>query len=137
MHRYFTPAAFATNNYLKDVCVVCRLLCHHVYPLFLSVPETSSKPLEEVVAIFEDSGPGSIKYIGTPAWKIRNDRRTALQLERNVVDPRNKSADIRSSYEASSKDESRASVQSIYAHGLYLAVDEGREIVQGAKVGQV
>lgn len=77
---------------------------------FFLFPETANKPLEEVAAIFEDSGPGSIKYIGTPAWRTRNDRHTALHLERSVVDPENKTADIGSSDEVNSKDESKASV---------------------------
>jgi len=54
----------------------------HVFFLF---PETSQKPLEEVIEIFDDTTPGSIKYIGTPAWKTRVDRRTA-RWERGEVD---------------------------------------------------
>jgi hypothetical protein len=37
----------------------------HVFFLF---PETSQKPLEEVEYIFDDTTPGSIRYLGTPAW---------------------------------------------------------------------
>ena len=59
----------------------------HVFFIF---PETANKPLEEVAAIFEDTGPGSIKYLGTPAWKTHNDRRRALQMESNEIDPEEK-----------------------------------------------
>lgn len=109
LRRYFTPVAFATITWKTYVlfAVFCAAMFIHCFFLF---PETANKPLEEIAAIFEDSGPGSIRYIGTPAWKTCNDRHTALHLERNVVDPGNKSADIRSSDEANSKDESKASV---------------------------
>ncbi|KAI1194701.1 high-affinity glucose transporter [Nemania serpens] len=106
---YFTPVAFATITWKTYVlfAVFCASMFLHCFFLF---PETANKPLEEVAAIFEDSGPGSIKYIGTPAWRTRNDRHTALHLERSVVDPENKTADIGSSDEVNSKDESKASV---------------------------
>ncbi|KAI1112336.1 high-affinity glucose transporter [Nemania sp. NC0429] len=106
---YFTPVAFATITWKTYVlfAVFCASMFIHCFFLF---PETANKPLEEVAAIFEYSGPGSIKYIGTPAWKTRNDRHSTLHLERNVVDPGNKSASLRSSDEAHSKDESKASV---------------------------
>lgn len=52
----------------------------HVFFLF---PETSSKPLEEVTAMFED--PNGIKYIGTPAWKTKNYYSTAARLEHGEV----------------------------------------------------
>lgn len=53
----------------------------HVFFLF---PETASKPLEEVEDIFDDQTPGSIKYIGTPAWKTHVDR-NARRLERGEL----------------------------------------------------
>ena len=58
----------------------------HVFFLF---PETSQKPLEEVGAIFDDSTPGSIRFIGTPAWKTRVDRH-AKRMERGELDPEDK-----------------------------------------------
>ena len=58
----------------------------HVFFLF---PETASKPLEEVEEIFDDSTPGSIKYIGTPAWKTHVDR-NARRLERGELDAEEK-----------------------------------------------
>ena len=56
-------------------------------------PETSQKLLEEVDEIFDDSTPGSIKYIGTPAWKTHVDRNTR-RLERGELDAEDK-ANIR------------------------------------------
>jgi hypothetical protein len=53
----------------------------HVFFLF---PETASKPLEEVEDIFDDTTPGSIRYIGTPAWKTHVDR-NARRLERGEI----------------------------------------------------
>jgi len=58
----------------------------HVFFLF---PETSQKPLEEVEEIFEYSTPGSIKYLGTPAWKTHVDKNTR-RLERGEMDPEEK-----------------------------------------------
>ena len=58
----------------------------HVLFLF---PETSQKPLEEVDEIFDDSTPGSIKYIGTPAWKTHVDKRTR-RIERGEMDSEEK-----------------------------------------------
>ncbi|KAI8629981.1 high-affinity glucose transporter [Xylariaceae sp. FL1651] len=86
---YFTPTAFASITWKTYVlfAVFCASMFVHCFFLF---PETANKPLEEVAAIFEDSGTGLIKYIGTPAWKTHNDRRTALRVERNVVDPEEK-----------------------------------------------
>lgn len=54
----------------------------HVFFLF---PETAQKPLEEVDEIFDDTTPGSLKLIGTPAWKTHVDSRTA-RLERGERD---------------------------------------------------
>ncbi|KAI0545991.1 high-affinity glucose transporter [Xylaria curta] len=75
----FTPVAFAAITWKTFVlfAVFCAAMFIHCFFLF---PETANKSSEEVAAIFEDNGPGSIKYIGTPAWKTR-DRR-----ENNVVD---------------------------------------------------
>ena len=58
----------------------------HVLFLF---PETSQKPLEEVEEIFDDSTPGSIKYLGTPAWKTHVDTYT-IRMERGEMDPEEK-----------------------------------------------
>ncbi|KAI2624056.1 high-affinity glucose transporter [Xylaria nigripes] len=83
---YFTPIAFANISWRTYVlfAVFCAAMFVHCFFLF---PETANKPLEEVAAIFEDDGPESIKYIGTPAWKTRNDRQIALQLEHDMMDP--------------------------------------------------
>lgn len=106
--RFFTPVAFATITWKTYVlfAVFCAAMFIHCFFLF---PETANKPLEEVAGIFEDSGPGSVEYIGTPAWKTRNDRRAALQLERNVVDPEKRPVDARNSDEAKRKDKPKAS----------------------------
>lgn len=58
----------------------------HTFFLF---PETSQKPLEEVEEIFDDNTPGSIRFIGTPAWKTSVDKR-AQRLERGELDPEGK-----------------------------------------------
>lgn len=58
----------------------------HVFFLF---PETSQKPLEEVEEIFDDSTPGSIKYLGTPAWKTSVQRHTG-RMERGEMDSEEK-----------------------------------------------
>lgn len=60
----------------------------HVFFLF---PETASKPLEEVEEIFDDNTPGSIKYLGTPAWKTHVDR-NSRRLERGEIDAEEKFA---------------------------------------------
>ncbi|KAI0142225.1 high-affinity glucose transporter [Xylariaceae sp. FL1272] len=77
---YFVPVAFATIRWRTYLlfAVFCAAMFIHVLFMF---PETANKPLEEVADIFENRRPGSIKYIGTPAWKTRNDRRAALELE--------------------------------------------------------
>jgi hypothetical protein len=62
--------------------VFCTAMFIHVFFLF---PETSQKPLEEVEYIFDDTTPGSIRYLGTPAWKTRVDRNTR-RLERGELD---------------------------------------------------
>ncbi|TGJ77104.1 hypothetical protein E0Z10_g10777 [Xylaria hypoxylon] len=89
---YFTPVAFASITWRTYVlfAVFCASMFIHCFFLF---PETANKPLEEVAGIFEDNSLGSIKYIGTPAWKTRNNRHAALQLERNIVDPEKKPGD--------------------------------------------
>ncbi|TAQ84261.1 hypothetical protein B7494_g7411 [Chlorociboria aeruginascens] len=58
----------------------------HVFFLF---PETSQKPLEEVDEIFDVTTPGSIKYLGTPAWKTHVDTRTR-RMERGEMDAEEK-----------------------------------------------
>ncbi|KAI1762857.1 general substrate transporter [Hypoxylon sp. FL1150] len=80
---YFVPPAFANITWQVYVlfAVFCFCMFWHVYFLF---PETANKTLEDVAAIFEDSGPGSIKHIGIPAWKTHNDR-SIIKLERNLV----------------------------------------------------
>jgi hypothetical protein len=58
----------------------------HVFFMF---PETAGKPLEEVEDIFDDTTPGSIRLIGTPAWKTHVDRSIHRQ-ERGEMDPEEK-----------------------------------------------
>ncbi|KAL2133749.1 hypothetical protein VTI74DRAFT_1731 [Chaetomium olivicolor] len=77
---FFVPPAFAQITWKVYVlfAVFCAAMCIHVFFMF---PETANKSLEEVDAIFDDKGPDNIKYIGTPAWKTRNNRRGALERE--------------------------------------------------------
>jgi hypothetical protein len=58
--------------------------------VFFPFPETSQKPLEVVEEIFDDSTPGSIRFLGTPAWKAHIDKNTR-RLERGEIDPEEKS----------------------------------------------
>jgi len=85
---YFVPPAFA--NIRWEVYIVFGVFCvamfFHVLFLF---PETSQKPLEEVEEIFDDTTPGSIKHIGTPAWKTHVDTRTR-RIERGEMDSEEK-----------------------------------------------
>jgi MFS family permease len=81
---YFVPPAFQNIRWKVYIVfgVFCVAMFFHVLFLF---PETSQKPLEEVEEIFDDSTPGSIKYIGTPAWKTHVDTHT-MRMERGELD---------------------------------------------------
>jgi len=81
---YFVPPAFANIRWKVYIVfgVFCAAMFLHVLFLF---PETSQKPLEEVEYIFDDSTPGSFKYLGTPAWKTAVDKNTG-RLERGEMD---------------------------------------------------
>jgi len=85
---YFVPPAFA--NIRWEVYIVFGVFCvamfFHVLFIF---PETAQKPLEEVEEIFDDTTPGSFKYLGTPAWKTHVDTRTR-RLERGEMDSEEK-----------------------------------------------
>ena len=81
---YFVPPAFANIRWKVYIVfgIFCVAMFLHVFFLF---PETAQKPLEEVEYIFDDSTPGSIRYLGTPAWKTHVDRNTG-RLERGEMD---------------------------------------------------
>ncbi|KAF8866681.1 putative high-affinity glucose transporter [Acephala macrosclerotiorum] len=81
---YFVPPAFANIRWKVYIVfgVFCAAMFLHVLFLF---PETSQKPLEEVEEIFDDTTPGSIKYLGTPAWKTHVDTH-ARRMERGEID---------------------------------------------------
>jgi hypothetical protein len=81
---YFVPPAFENIRWKVYIVfgVFCTAMFLHVFFLF---PETAQKPLEEIEYIFDDTTPGSIKYLGTPAWKTRVDRNTG-RLERGELD---------------------------------------------------
>jgi len=85
---YFVPPAFANIKWKVYVifAVFCAAMFIHVFFLF---PETAQKPLEEVEEIFDDTTAGSIKYLGTPAWKTHVDRNTR-RLERGEMDEEEK-----------------------------------------------
>lgn len=59
----------------------------HVFFVF---PETAGKTLEEIEHIFDDSTPGSIRFLGTPAWKTRVNRHVG-RMERGEMDAEEKS----------------------------------------------
>jgi len=88
---FFVPPAFANITWKTYIlfAVFCFSMFWHVFFMF---PETANKTLEEVALIFEDNGPGSIKNIGTPAWKTHNNRHQTLKAERNEVDVEEKLA---------------------------------------------
>lgn len=85
---YFVPPAFANIKWKVYIVfgVFCAAMFLHVLFLF---PETSQKVLEEVEEIFDDSTPGSIRYLGTPAWKTHVDTNTR-RLERGEMDAEEK-----------------------------------------------
>ncbi|TLD33159.1 hypothetical protein PspLS_00041 [Pyricularia sp. CBS 133598] len=86
---YFVPPAFANITWRTYVifAVFCATMFIHVFFLF---PETANKPLEEVSEMFDDTKPGAIRLIGTPAWKTHNTRKSARRVERNEFDVEDK-----------------------------------------------
>ncbi|RDW94825.1 putative high-affinity glucose transporter [Coleophoma crateriformis] len=85
---YFVPPAFANITWKTYILfgVFCVAMFIHVLFVF---PETAQKPLEEVEEIFDYTTPGSIKYLGTPAWKTHVDSHTR-RMERGEMDPEEK-----------------------------------------------
>ncbi|RFU30079.1 hypothetical protein B7463_g6264, partial [Scytalidium lignicola] len=81
---YFVPPAFANIRWEVYIIFGVFLCAMFIHVLFL-FPETSQKPLEEIEDIFDYSKPGSIKYLGTPAWKTSVDKHT-IRLERGELD---------------------------------------------------
>ncbi len=81
---YFVPPAFASIGYKVYILFGVFLAAMFIHVFFL-FPETASKPLEEVEEIFNDNTPGSIKYLGTPAWKTHVDT-NSRRLERGEMD---------------------------------------------------
>ena len=81
---YFVPPAFANITWKTYVlfAVFCAAMFIHTFFMF---PETANKRLEEVIDIFDDSKPGSLKFIGTPAWRTHNARHEQLRVERNEI----------------------------------------------------
>ncbi|KFY37421.1 hypothetical protein V494_04759 [Pseudogymnoascus sp. VKM F-4513 (FW-928)] len=82
---YFVPPAFANITWKVYILfgVFCTVMFIHVFFMF---PETASKTLEEVENIFDDSAPGALRLIGTPAWKTRVNR-DIHHTESGNVDP--------------------------------------------------
>ncbi|KAL3455884.1 general substrate transporter [Aspergillus heterothallicus] len=80
---YFVPPAFVNIQWKVYILfgVFCTAMCLHVFFMF---PETAGKTLEDVEAIFTD--PNGIPYIGTPAWKTKNERGRAAILEQTGFD---------------------------------------------------
>jgi len=79
----FVPSAFETirwETYLIFGIFGTAMLIH-VYFMF---PETATKSLEEVQAIFED--PNGLPYIGTPAWKTSVNYHATLMREGGQFD---------------------------------------------------
>jgi sugar porter (SP) family MFS transporter len=76
---WFVPPAFENIAWRTYIVfgVFCVCMFVHVFFMF---PETSGKPLEEVVAIFEN--PHGIPGIGTPAWKTHNSYSRTARAEK-------------------------------------------------------
>jgi len=85
---YFVPPAFANITWRTYVlfAVFCAAMFVHVFFFF---PETANKPLEEVEQMFDDTTQGSIRYIGTPAWRTSNTRRLELMREQGEGEEKN------------------------------------------------
>ena len=62
--------------------VFCFAMLWHVFFFF---PEIANKTLEEVNAIFDDTKPIAIRFIGTPAWKTHNVRHETILKETNQL----------------------------------------------------
>lgn len=77
---WFVPPAFVNITWKVYIIfgVFCVAMFIHVLFMF---PETAGKTLEEVADIFENERPGSIKYIGTPAWKTHNSWKRGRKFE--------------------------------------------------------
>ena len=86
---YFVPPAFANIRWKVYLIfgIFCAAMFIHVFFLF---PETSQKPLEEIDAIFNDTYPGSIRYIGAPAWKKFSVEKTSEEVESGSSGVQNK-----------------------------------------------
>jgi hypothetical protein len=81
---YFVPPAFENITYKTYVLFAVFCIAMFIHVLFM-FPETANKPLEEVEDIFDDTKPGAVKFIGTPAWKTHNVRAQVLKRERNQL----------------------------------------------------
>ncbi|KAI2935282.1 hypothetical protein CBS147321_8952 [Aspergillus niger] len=75
---YFVPPAFVNIQWKVYILfgVFCTAMFLHIFFFF---PETTGKTLEEVEAIFTD--PNGIPYIGTPAWKTKNEYSRGAHIE--------------------------------------------------------
>ncbi|KAF1815626.1 putative transporter [Eremomyces bilateralis CBS 781.70] len=82
---WFVPPAFVNITWRVYIIfgVFCLAMFFHVFFLF---PETAGKTLEQVVDIFENERPGSVKFIGTPAWKTRNSWKHGRKMEAGHLD---------------------------------------------------
>lgn len=81
---YFVPPAF--KNITWQTYVVFAVFCFAMFwHAFFFFPETANKTLEEVSDIFDDTKPGAIRLIGTPAWKTHNARHETVLKERNQL----------------------------------------------------
>ncbi|KAK4151720.1 general substrate transporter [Chaetomidium leptoderma] len=77
---YFVPPAFASITWKVYVIFAVFCACMFIHAFFC-FPETANKTLEEVENIFDDRKPGAFKYIGTPAWRTKNNRAAMVHQE--------------------------------------------------------
>ncbi|KKK24719.1 hypothetical protein ARAM_004715 [Aspergillus rambellii] len=80
---YFVPPAFVNIKWKVYILfgVFCATMALHVFFMF---PETAGKTLEDIEAIF--TNPDGIPYIGTPAWKTKNEYSRGAILEQTGFD---------------------------------------------------
>ncbi|KAF5859520.1 hypothetical protein ETB97_002761 [Aspergillus alliaceus] len=88
---WFVPPAFENIKWQVYIVfgVFCTAMCIHVFFMF---PETTGKTLEDVEAIFTD--PNGLPYIGTPAWKTKNEFARGAVIEQIGFDEEKKIAGV-------------------------------------------
>lgn len=74
------PVAFVQITWRVYIIFGVFLVAMWIHVFFM-FPETAGRTLEETTQIFED--PNGIPYVGTPAWKTRNNFQRLKNLEKS------------------------------------------------------